>query len=268
MQAAAMGAVLLGPRWQGAPGWLVLPPQLDSSSALELVERALQEASLLGEAPLPEAIALAPGPWPLRVEELRGLAQKLAAHGARLVALCSDDPRSRVAAAALGLRTCSPWPTAGLAAEAGKALDSSRPGLTLKRGTLRSGDHLEAEASVLVLGDVNPGARVSAGGHVLVWGRLRGMAHAGCKGDGDARIVALQLRPLQLRIAGSVARGPEDSPLPGMAEQASLVNGMIRLDPAPPVWPLESSPPAGRSTLGESAAETFGLNLPRPQAKP
>jgi septum site-determining protein MinC len=98
---------------------------------------------------------------------------------------------------------------------------------------------------VLVLGDVNPGARVSAGGHVLVWGRLRGIAHAGCRGDASARIVALQLRPLQLRIAGAVARGPDDSPPPGVAEQASLVDGVIRLDPAPPIWPLDTSPAAG-----------------------
>ncbi len=57
------------------------------------------------------------------------------------------------------------------------------------------------EGSLLVLGDVNPGARVSAGGDVRVWGRLRGVAHAGSGGDQRARIVALQLRPLQLRIA-------------------------------------------------------------------
>jgi septum site-determining protein MinC len=106
------------------------------------------------------------------------------------------------------------------------------------RGTLRSGDHLQVEGSVLLLGDVNPGARISAGGHVLVWGRLRGMAHAGCGGDSNARIVALQLRPLQLRIADAVARGPEDRPPAGLAEEALLVDGTIRIDPASPGWPL------------------------------
>jgi septum site-determining protein MinC len=106
--------------------------------------------------------------------------------------------------------------------------------LLVHRGTLRSGDHLQAEGSVLLLGDVNPGARISAAGHVLVWGRLRGVAHAGVTGDRQARIVALQLRPLQLRIADAVARGPEDLPPPGLAEEARLVDGEIRIDPAPP----------------------------------
>jgi septum site-determining protein MinC len=106
------------------------------------------------------------------------------------------------------------------------------------RGTLRSGDHLQTQGTLLVLGDVNPGARISAAGHVLVWGRLRGTAHAGCNGDTGARIVALQLRPLQLRIATTVARGPDGSPPPGLAEEAKIVNGTIQIDPAQPGWPL------------------------------
>ncbi|MBU6354705.1 MAG: septum site-determining protein MinC, partial [Cyanobacteria bacterium REEB498] len=110
-------------------------------------------------------------------------------------------------------------------------------GLTIHRGTLRAGDHLQVEGSVLVLGDVNPGARVTAGGDVRVWGRLRGVAHAGCQGNGDARIVALQLRPLQLRIAAAVARGPEDLPPVGFCEEALLDNGAIAIRPADPQWP-------------------------------
>ena len=108
----------------------------------------------------------------------------------------------------------------------------------LHRGTVRSGDHIEAAGSLLVLGDVNPGARLSAGGHVLVWGRLRGVAHAGCNGDQGARIVAMGLQPLQLRIADVIARGPQEAPPPGLAEQASLSAGAIRIDPANPSWPL------------------------------
>ena len=110
--------------------------------------------------------------------------------------------------------------------------------LMLHRGTVRSGDHIEAAGSLLVLGDVNPGARLSAGGHVLVWGRLRGVAHAGCHGDQGARIVAMGLQPLQLRIADVIARGPQEAPPPGLAEQASLSAGAIRIDPANPSWPL------------------------------
>jgi septum site-determining protein MinC len=90
---------------------------------------------------------------------------------------------------------------------------------------------------VLLLGDLNAGARLSATGDILVWGRLRGIAHAGCHGDRQARIVALQLRPLQLRIADAVARGPEEAPAPGLAEQARLVDGEIRIEAAEPFWP-------------------------------
>ena len=245
MPAAAMQAVVLRPQWPGAPGWLLLPPSEGDATAVELVERALNGASLLGPAPLPSTLALVTGSRPLGVRELRALAERLGDRGVRLIALCSEDPRSRVAAAALGLQISSPEPQ-GMGADLGRSAGADDgQDLTLQRGTLRSGDHLEAEGSVLVLGDVNPGARVSAGGHVLVWGRLRGMAHAGCHGDDRARIVALQLRPLQLRIAGAVARGPEDSPPAGMAEQASLVDGVIRLDPAPPLWPL-AAPTDGR----------------------
>jgi septum site-determining protein MinC len=108
------------------------------------------------------------------------------------------------------------------------------PALLIHRATLRSGDHLKARHHVLLIGDVNPGAQISAGGNVLVWGRLRGCAHAGIQGDLNARITALQLRPLQLRIADLVARGPEEKPQPGLAEEARIVDGEIAIEPADP----------------------------------
>ena len=61
---------------------------------------------------------------------------------------------------------------------------------------------------VVVLGDVNPGAEIVAGGHVLVWGRLRGVVHAGAAGDANATVAALDLAPTQLRIAGYIAVSP------------------------------------------------------------
>ncbi len=98
--------------------------------------------------------------------------------------------------------------------------------------TLRAGEHLEIEGDVLLLGDVNPGARISARGNVMIWGRLRGIAHAGKDGDNSAKIIALQLRPLQLRIANEVARGPKEAPEPGLAEEAYLDSGKIVITPA------------------------------------
>ncbi|QVL54599.1 MAG: hypothetical protein KFB97_13585 [Cyanobium sp. M30B3] len=161
----------------------------------------------------------------------------MACLGVNLAGLCATDPLTRAAAAALGLPTSAPLPGDAAGAPSGPPAPPSRE-LTVHQGTLRAGDHLEVAGSLLVLGDVNPGARVSAGGDVRVWGRLRGAAHAGSQGDRTARIVALQLRPLQLRIADAVARGPEDLPPPGLAEQASLENGTIRLTPADPLLPV------------------------------
>ena len=172
----------------------------------------------------------------LNLPELRRIEAELAGAGARLERVVAQEPLGLVAAAGLGLET-------GLE-ESSAASPSTAPlstALTVHRGTLRSGDHLDVEGSLLILGDVNPGARVSAGGDVRVWGRLRGVAHAGAGGNRQARIVALQLRPLQLRIADAVARGPEDLPPPGFCEQAVLLRGAISIEPAEPQWPDERS---------------------------
>ncbi len=99
------------------------------------------------------------------------------------------------------------------------------------QGTLRSGDRLESEGDLFVFGDVNPGAMVSAKGSIMIWGRLLGIAHAGKAGNSKAKISALQLIPLQLRIAEKIARGPEEKPLSGMAEQAEIKEGRIVINP-------------------------------------
>ena len=85
--------------------------------------------------------------------------------------------------------------------------------------TLRSGTRIEFAGHVVVLGDVNPGAEVVAEGNVIVWGRLRGMVHAGAQGNRKAVICALELSPMQLRIADEVSAplDPRDNPRPEMA---------------------------------------------------
>jgi len=217
---------------------LRLPPPAEAGGALEEVRFGL------GSGPTPRGpLRLETGAWELDCEALRQLTHLLQEHGLETVELIASCPSTLVAASALGLD--SRWPAAaGEPAAPGGPADretagaEAAAGLLIHRGTLRSGDHLQSDGSVLLLGDVNPGARISAGGHVLVWGRLRGVAHAGRAGDSSARIMALQLRPLQLRIAAAVARGPEDSPPEGLAEEARLENGEIRIEPASPGWPL------------------------------
>lgn len=78
--------------------------------------------------------------------------------------------------------------------------------------TVRSGQRITCEGSIVILGDVNPGAEVIATGDVIVMGYLRGLAHAGAACDQHiARIVALQLAPTQLRIGNLVGRPPEQA---------------------------------------------------------
>lgn len=197
-----------------------------------LVQQAIDSGALLANRPIEGQVLLEAGAWRIGLSQLGELQRALNGRGLELVTICSSQPHTHVAAAGLGI--LSQWPNSTAPASPAKP-DSD---LQVHQGTLRSGDHLETSGSVLLLGDVNPGARISAAGHVLVWGRLRGVAHAGCQGDNFARIVALQLRPLQLRIAGAVARGPEGAPPAGFAEEARIVAGAIQIDPAQPVWPL------------------------------
>ncbi len=69
------------------------------------------------------------------------------------------------------------------------------------RGNLHRGESLESEASIVIIGDVRHGARVTAKGNVIVLGELRGTVHAGVAGNRDAVIVAMDMVPLQLKIA-------------------------------------------------------------------
>ena len=72
------------------------------------------------------------------------------------------------------------------------------------RGSLRSGQKMEVEGSLVVLGDVNSGAEVIASDNIVVLGSLRGLAHAGAKGNTQAIIAAGMLDTVQLRIANIV----------------------------------------------------------------
>ena len=82
----------------------------------------------------------------------------------------------------------------------------------LHKGTVRSGDRISSNGNLCIIGDVNPGAIVSAKNNIYVWGKLLGIAFAGNTGNNNASIASLYLNPLQLRIADLVAIGPKDKP--------------------------------------------------------
>jgi septum site-determining protein MinC len=79
--------------------------------------------------------------------------------------------------------------------------------------TVRSGEKVASEGHLIIMGDVNPGAEVIAENNIIVWGSLKGTAYAGVPNHEDAVIAALHLSPIQLRIAGYIARSPDVRPV-------------------------------------------------------
>ncbi|HET7012176.1 MAG TPA: septum site-determining protein MinC [Anaerolineales bacterium] len=150
----------------------------------------------------------------LGAADLGELRDALASRDASLFAVLSTSPVTLAAAANLGLQTelARPERTSEEDAESDEgALDEelpAEPALFLQR-TLRSGQVIRHPGHVIVLGDVNPGAEIVAGGNIIVWGHLRGVVHAGAGGDETASVSALDLAPTQLRIAGRIAVSPK-----------------------------------------------------------
>ena len=101
----------------------------------------------------------------------------------------------------------------------------------LHKGTIRSGDRICSNGNLFILGDVNPGAIVSAKKNIVVWGKLLGIAFAGEGGNKNASIASLYLNPLQLRINKVVAIGPKDKPKDFHPEIAVLDKKSIVIKP-------------------------------------
>jgi septum site-determining protein MinC len=165
-----------------------------------------------------------------QIEEARTMVGR---HEIELWALVSTNATTRAAARESGLvtdldlgRVHEPATSEGGA--------SSREAIVVRR-TLRSGQTLRHPGDVVVIGDINPGAEVVAGGDIVVWGRVRGLVHAGALGSDEAVICALDLAPTQLRIGGRIARSPEERPDQLVPEKASVRDGQIVAIP----WPGE-----------------------------
>lgn len=95
--------------------------------------------------------------------------------------------------------------------------------------TVRSGVEIRHPGTIVILGDLNPGGTVIAAGDIFIWGRLRGVAHAGANGNRACRIMALQMEPTQLRIADAVARAPGTLPEQFYPEVAYVAPEGIRI---------------------------------------
>jgi septum site-determining protein MinC len=187
---------------------------LDGVSGADTVRDAVAELDLayLGSAAAADVTVL-----PRRTardvrlsDEARSLVADFAGARADMVRRRQDPPApgGAVAVAAVSAGVALPQPTRPLAVGISTLYH---------RGTLRGGQALHNLGNLVVIGDVNPGAELVASGDIVVFGALRGVAHAGAQGDRGARVIALELAPTQLRIAtliatsdaGTKPRGPE-----------------------------------------------------------
>ncbi|HLK58589.1 MAG TPA: septum site-determining protein MinC [Chthonomonadaceae bacterium] len=154
-------------------------------------------------------------------------------YGLLTVAVVSTDTVTQEAARQLMLNAYMMLP-GSTKATSEREIDTGNNALYLPH-TVRSGQRIVHRGTIVVGSDVNAGAEVIATGDILIFGTLRGLAHAGCEGDEKARIVAGNMRPQQLRIAAQIARSPEDAktPIGGTRnpEVARIEDGIIQVSP-------------------------------------
>jgi septum site-determining protein MinC len=102
--------------------------------------------------------------------------------------------------------------------------------------TLRSGQTVNFDGNVVIIGDCHPGSEVIASGDIVVWGILNGIAHAGSNNNSNAGIRALKINAIQLRIADLFARKPDrleveklERPSSFIPEEAKISDGEIKI---------------------------------------
>ncbi len=163
--------------------------------------------------------------------QLQDIAQTLSSMSLQLKSVGTSRRQTAIAAAGAGYSVEQLQPKTTFNFESEKASLPLLEALYLEM-TVRSGIEIRHRGSVIILGDVNPGGIVVADGDILIWGRLRGIAHAGAQGNSECTIMALQMEPTQLRIADALARAPEKSPTQFYAEVAYMTTQGIRITKA------------------------------------
>jgi septum site-determining protein MinC len=161
-------------------------------------------------------LAMDVGSQVLKVNDLVDLRDFLSERNISLWAVISESATTEQTSQLLGMATriSKPRPE-----ERKQIAEISDDTALFVNKTLRSGTRVEFPGNVVILGDVNAGAEVIADGSVIIWGRVRGMIHAGCRGDRSAVICALDLSATQLRIANEVSAvlKPPKDPRPEIA---------------------------------------------------
>jgi septum site-determining protein MinC len=161
----------------------------------------------------------------LHVREMSGLRDRLSDKGVTLWAVLGSSMVTEQTAQVLGLATRISTPKMDRPVRAQEA-NLSGEGALLVQKTIRSGLKIAHHGHVVVIGDVNPGGEIIADGSIVVWGRLKGMVHAGVGGDEKAVVCALELAPTSLRIGDYALSLPAKRGKPE-PEIVSLQNGRL-----------------------------------------
>jgi len=162
-------------------------------------------------------LAMDVGSQILKVNDLVDLRDHLSERNVTLWAVVSDSPTTEQTSQLLGLATRISKPRPEEQKQYSDTITDDTALFVNK--TVRSGTRIEFPGNIVIVGDINPGAEIVAEGNVIIWGRVRGMIHAGSKGDRSAFICALDLSATQLRIAGEVSATlkPQKDPRPEIA---------------------------------------------------
>ncbi len=209
---------------------IILPNDGDFASVYTLLQTEIEQKHqfLMGS-----RIILQCKKRPLTEFQLHSILTLFAKHELSLHTVLGERMETRDAARALGLGTRLAGSSTDLD---GNVIRERKTAVTtlppeanslLLRETFRSGRSVRHDGHIIIIGDVNPGAEITAGGNVIVWGRLRGLVHAGAYGDETAVICALDLNPTQLRIADKIAIPPQENGRKPTPEQAAIRNGQI-----------------------------------------
>ncbi|MBN1303220.1 MAG: septum site-determining protein MinC [Anaerolineales bacterium] len=173
-------------------------------------------------------LALNVGNQALKVADLVELRDQLSERGVSLWAVISDSSMTESTSQLLGLATRISKPKPDEARQFAVSVFEDQTALWVNR-TLRSGVRIEYSGHIVVYGDVNPGAEIAASGSVLIWGRLRGVVHAGKDGDSSVFVCALDFSPTQLRIENEIAVLPQEENV--CPKKAQISDGKIVLEP-------------------------------------
>ncbi len=160
--------------------------------------------------------------------QLQELAEALSEVQLRLISVSTSRRQTAIAAVTSGYSVEQLQPVTSLNSEPKATAIPQADPLYLEM-TVRSGVEIRHPGTVIILGDLNPGGIVIADGDIIIWGRLRGIAHAGAGGNRECLIMALQMEPTQLRIADAVARAPEKPPMQFFPEVAHITPQGIRI---------------------------------------